>query len=103
MQVLKALQSVGPSLRQASIAEAMQDEDKRLSWMNKLVGNAYQLARTTEEEEEEEEERGDVHENQLEVFFNPLSAFRCVIYLADHHEEAVSLLHNVHITHNRCK
>ena len=44
-QVLEALQSVGPSLRQAPIAEAMQDEGKRLSWMNKLMGNVYQLAR----------------------------------------------------------
>lgn len=76
-QVLEALQSVGPSLRQASIAEAMQDEDKRLSWMNKLMGNVYQLARSDDVNGEEEEGEGEAGgEAPAEVFFNPLSAFR---------------------------
>ncbi|GAB4818740.1 hypothetical protein N2152v2_005786 [Parachlorella kessleri] len=79
-QVLEALQSVGPSLRQASIAEAMQDEDKRMSWMNKLMGNTYQLARQEEGDSEGEEggegEGHGLQEEVEEVVINPLSAFR---------------------------
>ena len=75
--MLEALQSVGPSLRQASIAEAMQNEDKRMSWMNKLMGNTYQLARQ-EEDSEGEEGDGELHDHEEveEVVINPLSAFR---------------------------
>ena len=68
---------MGPSLRQAPIAEALEDEGKRISWMNKLMGNAYLLPdQDGDSEGEEEEGAAAAAAARSEVFFNPLSPFR---------------------------